>query len=49
MFLIYVSNLPDGIEDGEVFGYADDFKVVTTSLSNAKKAASQIEKWSLKK
>ena len=46
MFLVYVNDLPDGIEDGEAFGYADDFKVVTTSLSYAEKAASQIEKWS---
>ena len=41
-----MSDLPDGIEDGEAFGYADDFKMVTTFLSNAQKAASQIEKWS---
>ena len=46
MFLVYVNDLPDGIEDGEAFGYADDFKVVTTYLSYAEKAASQIEKWS---
>ena len=46
MFLVYVNNLSDRIEDGEAFGYVDDFKVVTTSLSNAEKAASQIEKWS---
>ena len=44
MFLVYVNDLPDGIEDGEAFGYADDFKVVTTYLSYAEKAASQIEK-----
>ena len=44
MFLVYVNDLPDGIEDGKAFGYADDFKVVTTYLSYAEKAASQIEK-----
>ena len=49
MFLVYVNDLPDGIEDGEVFGYADEFKVVTTSSSNAEKAALQIEKWSVEK
>ena len=49
MFLVYVNDLPDGIEDGEVFGYADDFKVVTTSSSNEEKASSQIEKWSVEK
>ena len=41
-----MNDLPDGIEDGEAFGYSDDFKVVTTSLSHAEKATPQIVKWS---
>ena len=33
-FLIYINNVPQQVEQCELFGYADDYNFVATDLAN---------------
>ena len=47
LFIIFVNDLPLQITKSEVFGYADDFKLVATNSENMQYDIKQIEEWCL--
>ena len=46
MFIVYINTLPDCVQRTPAFGYADDSKVITSSLQETDQAANSIQQWS---
>ena len=46
MFVVYVKDHPLEVDTRSAYGHADDFKVTSQSLQEAKNFASELEKWS---
>ena len=45
LFIIYINDLPRQVEHCEPFGYADDYKLVTTNPTKLQADIDRIEKW----
>ena len=45
LFIIYVNDLPKCTTNCQAFGYADDYKLVTSKLSDLQKDVDSIEDW----
>ena len=43
MFIVYINNLSDCVQKAPAFGYADDFKVITSSLQEVGQATKSIQ------
>ncbi|XP_075253219.1 uncharacterized protein LOC142345020 [Convolutriloba macropyga] len=48
IFIMYMSTLPNCIQRTPAFGYADVFKVMTSSIQEADQATKSIQQWSNK-
>ena len=46
MFIVYINTLLNCVQITQPFGYADDFKVRTSSLQEADQATKSIQQWS---
>ena len=49
LFIIYVNDLPSKVQNCNAFGYADDFKLVTTNPADIERDLISIEEWCEKK
>ena len=45
LFIIYVNDLPSKVQNCNAFGYADDFKLVTTNPADLERDLISIEEW----
>ena len=45
LFIIYINDLPQQTSKCSAFGYADDFKLVSTNPANIQSDLEKIEKW----
>ena len=45
LFIIYVNDLPSKVQNCNAFGYADDFKLVTTNPADIERDLISIEEW----
>ena len=46
MFIVYINTLPNCVKGTNAYGYADDFKVVTSNIQEANQALKHIQQWS---
>ena len=46
MFIVHINTLTDSVQKSPAYGYADDFKIITSSLQETDQATNSVQLWS---